>query len=240
MARIALESVAHEHDRATAATQLVHLLRHLLLEFDVAAGEGFVDQQNLRIEMGGDGESEASPHSRRVRPHREVEVLPELRELADRFRELGQPFLGEPHCKSAEGDVLPPGHRFTEADANREERGDATANHDLTGVRCEDARDRSEQCRLPGAVPADHAEHCPSWNSERHVAQRGHESVRRAGSAQEVEQSGSPRGVEMHAVRRRHVVDLDRERVRARRPRRRVRDGEQRLAHEIRTPGSRR
>ena len=101
------QSVRDEHDRAATAAQLVQFERGLLDELRVAARERLVDEEDLRVEVHRDGEREAHAHPARVRRHREVEVLAELREVADRFGELGEPFGGEADGEPAEGDVRP-------------------------------------------------------------------------------------------------------------------------------------
>ena len=127
------------------------------------------------------------------------------------FRELLEPGLVEPDRHPAELDVVAAGHLVVEADADREQPGDAAAHDDATLIGREDARDRAQQRRLPRAVAADDAEHGALRHVERDVAQGGHEPVGVTRPLEQIEQTRSPRRLEVDPIRRRDVLDLDRE-----------------------------
>ena len=57
--------MADEDHRAALLRHFVELSEASLLEGRVAHGEDLVDQQDLRFEMGGDGERQPHPHSAR-------------------------------------------------------------------------------------------------------------------------------------------------------------------------------
>ena len=83
-----------EHDRAAAAAQLVHLLGDLLLKLRVAAGERFVDEQDLGIEVRRDREREAHPHpDEYVRTGKSM-YSPSCANSPIDFGEFGEPVLG--------------------------------------------------------------------------------------------------------------------------------------------------
>ncbi len=67
--------VADEQHGAAAALDLVHLAEAATLELDVAHGEHLVDEQDLGLHVGGDGEAEAQVHARRVALDRRVHEL---------------------------------------------------------------------------------------------------------------------------------------------------------------------
>ena len=75
--------MADEHDRAAVASELLDLLGAPPLEALVADGEHLVDEQDLGLDVGGDGEAEAHEHARRVVLHRRVDELLEPGELDD-------------------------------------------------------------------------------------------------------------------------------------------------------------
>ena len=62
---------------------LVHLPQRLALEGGVADGEHLVDEQDLRLEVGGDGEGQPHRHPARVALDRRVEERLDLGELDD-------------------------------------------------------------------------------------------------------------------------------------------------------------
>ena len=81
----------HEN-RATLATELLDLLRALALECLVADREDFVDQQDLRFDVGGNRKSESHDHARREILDWCVDELFKTSELNDAV-ELGVDFL---------------------------------------------------------------------------------------------------------------------------------------------------
>src|ERR1700687_5705016 len=54
-----IELVGDKHDGAAGAGHVTHFAEAFFLEVDVADGEDFIDEENFRLEMGGDGEGEA-------------------------------------------------------------------------------------------------------------------------------------------------------------------------------------
>ena len=66
-----------------ASRDLVHLAQRLALEGGVADREHLVDEQDLRLEVGGDGEGEPHRHAARVALDRGVEEALDLGEVDD-------------------------------------------------------------------------------------------------------------------------------------------------------------
>jgi hypothetical protein len=58
-----IELMADEDDGATGAGDVAHLAETFFLEIDVADGKDFIDEENFRFEVGGDGEGEADVHA---------------------------------------------------------------------------------------------------------------------------------------------------------------------------------
>ncbi len=75
--------VAHEEDRAARRRDVAHLAEALLLELRVADGEHLVDEQDLGLEVGGDGEREPHVHAARVALDRGVEEPLDAGEVDD-------------------------------------------------------------------------------------------------------------------------------------------------------------
>ena len=49
--------VAHEHDRGAVLAQPMHVIHASALELLVADGDDFVDEQDLGVDVDGDGEA---------------------------------------------------------------------------------------------------------------------------------------------------------------------------------------
>ena len=82
--------MAHEDDRSTVVRHVFHLGEALPLELDVADRQHLVDEQDLRVEVGGDREGESHVHPARVPLHRCVEELSDAGELDDRVELSGR------------------------------------------------------------------------------------------------------------------------------------------------------
>src|SRR5471032_1200587 len=75
--------MADEQDRAAAAGHLRHAIETLRLEFRVADRQHFIHDEDLRLEVSGDGKGETDVHAHRVALHRRVDELADARELDD-------------------------------------------------------------------------------------------------------------------------------------------------------------
>ena len=75
--------VRDEDDRPAGALEVADPAEALLLERLVANGEHLVEQQHVRLDVHRDREAEPHVHPGRVRAHRDVLELLELRELDD-------------------------------------------------------------------------------------------------------------------------------------------------------------
>ena len=75
--------MADEDDGASVPRDVAHLAEALLLELDVADGEHLVDEEDLGLEVRGDGEREPHLHPARVALDRSVEEALDTGELDD-------------------------------------------------------------------------------------------------------------------------------------------------------------
>ena len=164
--------MAHKQHRATLARHIAHLAQALLLELGVAHRQHLVHQQDLRFQVGGDGERQPHVHAGRVALDGRVDELLDPGEVHD-FVEFA-PDLVAAHAEdgAVEVDVLAPGQLGVEASADLEQAGDAPLHLDPSARRGGDAAQDLEQRALAGAVAPDHAEHLALLDFERHVAQR--------------------------------------------------------------------
>ena len=142
-----------------APDDLAHLAEALALEGRVADREHLVDDQDLRLEVRGDGEREAELHAARVALDGRVDEPLDLRELDDLVElALDLPPL-HAEDRAVEEDVLAPGQVGVEARADLEQRSGAAPHACLARRRVGDAREDLQERGLAGAVAADDPEH---------------------------------------------------------------------------------
>ena len=106
------------------------LLEALALERPVADREHLVEQQHVGVEVRRDREAEPHEHPRRVRAHRHVDEVLELRERDDLVEALADVRALQPEDRAVEVDVLAAGEVGMEAGAELEQRADPAADVD--------------------------------------------------------------------------------------------------------------
>src|SRR5205085_9247615 len=90
------EIVRNENDRDPLLLELLNPANTPLLEEEVANGQRFVDDENIRIHMDGHREGEPDKHSAGICPDGAVHELTNLCKLFDRGNELTGLRVGEP------------------------------------------------------------------------------------------------------------------------------------------------
>ena len=126
--------VADEQHRPPCARDLAHLAEALALERRVADREHLVDDQDLRLQVRGDGEREAQLHAARVALDGRVDEPLDLGELDDLVElALDLPPL-HAEDRAVEEDVLAARQLGMEARADLEQRADAAPHARLAGV----------------------------------------------------------------------------------------------------------
>src|SRR5664280_1644350 len=159
-------------DGASAPCGILQLSETLSLETGVADGEYLVDQENLGLEVGRDGESQAQIHAGGVVLYGGVEEAVDLGECDD-LVELAAD-LGALHAQdgAVEIDVFAAGQLQVEAGAHLEQASDAPVQLDAPLGRLGDAGQDLEQGGFTGAVAADHADDLARRDLERDVLER--------------------------------------------------------------------
>ena len=151
--------MTHEqHGSALSFADVLHFADGFLLEFGVADGEDFVDDEDFGVEVGGDGETQPHHHAAAVTLHRGVDIAFAAAEV-DYLVELAVNLVAF-HAEDAavHVDVFAAGEFRVEAGAYLEERGYAATGVDAAGGGGGDAAEELEQGALAGAVLADDAE----------------------------------------------------------------------------------
>ena len=142
-----------------------------LLECIVADGQHLVDDQDLRLQVRGDGEGQPHVHPRGVALHRRVEELLDLGE-GDDLVELAVD-LHLPHAQdgAVEIDILPAGKLRMETRPHLEQRGDSSSQPDDALGRLRDPAEDLEQGRFARTVAADEPDDLPPLDVEGDVPQ---------------------------------------------------------------------
>src|SRR5215510_5711687 len=147
-----------EDDRPTCPSQRAHSIKALLLEAQVADSQHFVQEQNLRLQMGNDRKPQSDVHSGGVPLDRYVDELPNLCEVDDTL-ELS-PDLAPWHAqdRSTQVNVLPPGQLRMEPRPDLDQRRRPPIDRDLPGRRRRDACQQLQYRALAGTIVANDPE----------------------------------------------------------------------------------
>jgi hypothetical protein len=203
-----VEAVAAEHDRLVPLAEVVDAVHALLLEVHVPHREDLVDDQHVGVDGDRDAEAQAQAHARRVRPHRLVDVVAELRELDD-LVDLGRHLLaGEAHHDPVQEDVGPPGEVHVEAGAQLEQARHPPVDPVAPARGRGRARKDLEQRRLAGAIRPAQPERGARREAEVDVLERP-EFVVPAHLAQGPRLDDPPEGALVHPVGLAEALGLD-------------------------------
>ena len=165
--------VRDEQDRLARREKLRERPPALVLEFLVADGKNLVQQEDVGIQIGGDGETEPHLHPRRVILQRHVHEVAQPRVVHDGGVESFDRGTRQAVDGRVEEDVFAAAQLRMEADAQLDERADArpARDPDVAAGRLVDPGDELQQRALPRSVAADHADRLPLADRDRHVAQ---------------------------------------------------------------------
>src|SRR6266536_1108719 len=175
--------VRDQEERLAGALELRELLERPAGERLVADGQDLVDEQHVRIAVGGDREPEPNGHAGRVRLDRRVQKLLEFREPDD-LVEATRDFLpGETEQESVDLDVLAAGDLGMKPGAELEQSGEPAAHGDRARSRPENARQELQERGLARAVRSDDAHRFPRRDRERDVGHGRDRFIGRQGPA---------------------------------------------------------
>ena len=169
---IGTQVVRHEDDRPAGALQVLHPPDATALELRVADGECLVDDEDVGLEVGRDGERQAQPHARGVALQRRVEEPLDAGEGGDLVEARADVAARHAEDRPAEEHVLPPRELVVEARADVEQGAEPAADASDAGGRRRDPREDPQQRGLARTVAADDADQFAGAHRERHVLQR--------------------------------------------------------------------
>src|SRR5260370_958763 len=128
-----IELMGDEDDGAAGAGDVTHFAHALLLKTDVADGEDFIDEENFRLEMGGDGEGQAHVHAGGVVLDGGVDEFFELGEGHDFIEFADDLRLAHAEDGAGEKGILASGQLGMKAGADFEEGADAAVDFGPAG-----------------------------------------------------------------------------------------------------------
>src|ERR1051325_5941128 len=159
----------NEHDSRATLLQLGDPLNTLLLERRVSDGENLIQQQDIRIQVGSDRESQTHVHARRVTLNRCINKLPELRKVYNAVELLGDLSSQHAENRTVQINVLAPGKLRMKTGADFYQRGKPAVDHDFAGTRSRNSGEQLEDRALAGAVVTDDAERFRSLHVETYI-----------------------------------------------------------------------
>ena len=160
-----------QHRSAFTFANVLHLADGFLLEFGVADGKDFVDNQYLGVEVCGDGEAEAHHHTARITLHGGVDISFAATEVDYLVKFLGNLSFGHSEDGTVHIDVFPARHLGMEAGADLQQTPDTAAGADGAGGGGGDFGEDLQQGAFAGTVLADDAHHVALLDFEVDVTQ---------------------------------------------------------------------
>src|SRR5579862_7365832 len=147
--------VAYEDDGAAMARYVAHFTQALFLKGDIAHGQDFIDKQNFRLEMRGDGKGETHLHAAAVVLQGSIEEAFHFGEGYD-FVELAADFrCAHAQHGAAHEHIFAPGELGVETGADFEKAADAAAKLGVAFGGTGDPRQDFQKRALASAIAPD-------------------------------------------------------------------------------------
>ena len=141
------------------------------LEALVADRERLVHEEDVGLDVGGDGKGQPRRHAGRIGPDRRVDELRQLGPGDDAGQSPAHLFPRKPKERSLEQDVLYSRQLAVESQAELQERRDPSGHDDAAPCRIEHARDHLEESGLAGPVAADDSQRLARLDGQIEIAQ---------------------------------------------------------------------
>ena len=123
--------VAYEQDGASlAAADVLHLADGFFLEFGIADGQDFVDDQYFRVEEGSYGKTKSDGHARAVSFDGGVDISFTAAEVDNLVQFAGNFGFGHAKDGAVEEDVFASGHLLVESRSHFEQGADTASGTD--------------------------------------------------------------------------------------------------------------
>ena len=151
---------------ASSGRYFLHFSDGFLLEFGIANGEDFINDEDLGFEESCDSEAKADGHTRGETLDRGVEVSFYAREIDYLIEFAVNLVLAHAHNGAVHVDIVPGGHFGVEAGADLKQGGYAASIAYMAGAGGCDMAEELEEGTLAGAVLADDADDVALLNLE--------------------------------------------------------------------------
>ena len=172
------EPVGDEQNRLAAALELGELVEALQAEALVAHRQHLVHEEDLGVDVHGDGEPQPHVHARGVGLDRGVDEVLELGELDDLVETPVDLAAGHAQHDTVDEHVLAPADLGMKARAELDQSRDPSVDAHLAARRPGDSRHQLQQGALARPVAADDAAGRARRDRQRHVVQRPERLVR--------------------------------------------------------------
>ena len=153
--------MCHHQDRRPLPLQLIHPMIALRLEENIPDGEGFIDDQHLRIHGDVERKGEPDEHSAGIGLHRLMDEVPDIREIENCLELLIHLLPAEAHHRPVHIDILDTGIILIEAGPELQERADRALRMNRAEAWAQHAGNDLKDRRLPGAVRPDDPHRLP-------------------------------------------------------------------------------
>lgn len=164
--------MAHEEHRSTLALRyILHLTDGFLLELGVTDGEDLVHDQDLGIEMGGDGEAQTDHHTATVPLNRRVDIALATGEIDDLVQLTLDLIMRHAQDSAVEENILPTRHLAMETCTDLQQATYPTMRPNSARRGTRDATEKLEQGGLTRTVLTDDTDDVALLDVERDVTQ---------------------------------------------------------------------
>ena len=177
--------MADEQQGLAAFLEVADAVEALELEGQVAHGEDFVHEQDVGIDLDGDGEAEADVHAAGVVLDGHVDEVAQFGEIDDAVEFFPHVLARDAQQRGVEIDVFAAAELGMEARAELEQRGNAALDAHVAFGGMDGAGGQAQQRALAGAVGTDDAHGAAGRNLEVHAAQAPERLALRPGPARQ-------------------------------------------------------
>ncbi len=165
------QHMSDDEDGRAFVVQFENSPEATLLEFGIANGQNFIDQNNVRIDVQRHAARQPRIHPGRVVFHRLVQKFPQPGKLDDAFEAFVNILAGHAHHDAVVKNVFHAAEFGMKPDPQFEHRGNSPARAHRAGSRLHNTSGQLEHRGFTRAICSQNAEHLPARNIERHIVQ---------------------------------------------------------------------
>ena len=130
-----------KNNRHAAANHRTHFINTFALKKSVADTQSLVDDQNIGLDKGIDGESQPCEHARRISFDGLIYKVADVREGDNVINFCVHNFAAVPHQKSVHVNIFYARHFGIETRAEFQKRGNSSVDFQFAAARSQNARD---------------------------------------------------------------------------------------------------